>query len=57
MTFEIEYRRIEEGKFRVNASSEDRAHRLLEIELACGTAPLAKSENIFVKTVSVVEKE
>lgn len=53
MLYEIHYRRIEEGSFFVEADSMEHAQSLLRIELACGTAPVEKSENFFIDTIEV----
>lgn len=53
--FEIKYRRVEEGTFRTEAPSLDKASRLLDIELACGTANLTHSENVIVEYTQIEE--
>lgn len=55
MLFELEYRRIEEGKMVIDASSLEQAQRLLNIELSCGTAPLARSQNLLLKSTELKE--
>ena len=50
MIYEVEYRRIEEGKMVIDANSEEQARKLLAIELACGTAPVSTFENVFINT-------
>lgn len=55
MLFEVNYRRISEGKIIIDASSMTHAQKLASVELSCGTAPVQRSENSFA--ITVLEKE
>ena len=56
MLFELEYRRIEEGKIVIDAPSLDKAQRLLNIELDCGAAPVLRRQNICTKAVALAKE-
>lgn len=55
MLFELEYRRIEEGKLVVNAASLEQAKSLLGIELCCGTVPVMRSQLLLINSTELKE--
>lgn len=55
MLFELEYRRIEEGKMVVNAASLEQAKSLLGIELCCGTVPVLRSQILLTNSKELKE--
>lgn len=55
MLFEMEFRRIEEGKIVIDAPSLEQAKCLLNVELCCGTAPVMRSQNLLLKSTELKE--